>query len=133
MESEFSTILMNSRGTSSGSTSRTGFMPRWGHEAFEHRRDPADLLFVAWDSTHGALRHAHIFQADAGTTGGLQYQEEILTRLLCHVLLDRMPKAGLADVLDSLASAYDFYQRHVQPPERQLHTGREFPAQLEGR
>lgn len=95
--------------------------------------DSTSALLLGWDSTVAGARQTHVFQIDIGTSFTPQFQEEFLARLLCHLVVDRIPSVALSELTDTLGRAYEFYTTLPGSSVRRLGTPQDIAANFEGR
>lgn len=79
---------------------------RWPDEP--HRS--AGRFTIAWDSTHDGGQHHHLMQFHFGTGREMPDRHELLVRVICHLLVDRIPRQGLAELAECLGGMYRFYE-----------------------
>lgn len=82
-------------------------------------RHPGGLL-ISWDSTYDGGQQTHLMQWLPGTTQEPVGEAELVIRVLCHMLVDRIPRRGLTELIESLGEMYRFYDREAVPTVRQL-------------
>jgi hypothetical protein len=57
-----------------------------------------------------------------GTTSGIHDFQHLLKRVVCFMLLTRLPNEGLAEVISTLRDAIDFYRQPGDNVQHQLPT-----------
>jgi hypothetical protein len=67
----------------------------------------------------------HLFD----TTDAVEIPEPLLSRLLCHALVQMLPEAGLPEAVESLSDMVQFYQ-NPPPAYRLLPHGPSVPIQI---
>lgn len=131
MPSTPSTTSTSSPGTSSGGTFSPASTKRWSLELSDLTWGEVgpDDVFLRWDAGVAGMRQTHMMRFDHTTSRSPQTQAEILTRVLCHILVDRIPDLGLNEMSEALVQIYDFYSMPPSPQPR-LTTGQVFQATL---
>ena len=78
------------------------------------------------DVTGARFLHAISIPSYQGTAKRHAHTENLHLRMLCHMLINRMPERGLPELCESLGSMYEFYMAPIEnqvpalPERRQL-------------
>lgn len=67
---------------------------------------------MSWTSVHEDATFLHAAVTDVAREDSLDYR----MRMLCHILVDEMPRDGLAELIESLASLREFYLTRLELP-----------------
>lgn len=79
-------------------------------------QDPTSGVRIGWLWRHPAGAYYHGFQfSPQETTDRVADWKLILDRFLCHLLVDRLPDEGLAELKQQLVNAIEFYSYECAP------------------
>ena len=93
--------------------SPTAYTTRWSHAPAEGRRDEEDLvrLFtIQW--TAPMLQHELRIVPNQGTGTTPADVRDALVRIVCHWMIDHLPRHAHAELVSALYEMFDFYRHH---------------------
>ena len=116
MQLRSSSTLTGRQGDSSVGASPTGFMLQWSLSPVSGQTSSVvdSAPSMDWvEDTPGAWFQHRIF---IKTTSGVPlWDRSAFVRMVCHIILDRIPEQGLPEVCRSLADSYDFFRSEWRP------------------
>jgi hypothetical protein len=84
-------------------------MQLWSQNPFQHFPNAGDYLF--WDCSTDAASYSHLIAfRPQQTTVTPENTNAIVMRLVCHMILSRLPDDALSEASESLADMYFFYK-----------------------
>ena len=86
---------------------------------------------LGWVVSPGAINWLHAAHVDPSSTISDLDSESVLMRFISHLLIDRLPDAGMPDVFQSLGEFYEYY-RPIESSYLQAPDSRERAAVLIG-
>lgn len=84
--------------------------------------DPIDAV-LQWHETTDAGRFDHVvsFRPHLETEGQWRVPRTFLPRILCHVIVNRLPDKGLPELCETLGQMFEFYAARQPTVERLTH------------
>lgn len=111
----------------------TNFITQWNPPSPETETTGDEkFLEFFWKSRESRLENLYLWNSVIQETSEKSSdQESFINRILCHIVINRIPDEGLPDLIDSLKDVYQFHQNlagssHV----RQLETTATIQAKI---
>ncbi len=100
--------------------SGTDFTKRWLHARFNdpgHTLPGVGGLHLEWEIRIRVVYVPHEIRFHADQTGEpRRVSRNLIDRVWCQVLVDRIPDGGIPELLESIGSIYEFYSTRSEEP-----------------
>lgn len=111
----------------------TNFITQWNPPSPETETTGDNKFWdFFWKSRESGLENLYLWNSVIQETSEKSFdQESFINRILCHIVINRIPDKGLPDLIDSLKDVYQFHQNFGDFPHmRQLETTATLQAQI---
>ena len=90
----------------------TNFITQWNPPSPETETTGDDKFWeFFWKFSQSGLETLHLWNSVIQETSEKSFdQESFINRILCHIVINRIPDKGLPDLIDSLKDVYQFHQ-----------------------